>query len=137
MNFEIFKKFSKFQFSFLIFFFHFSEFCGIRNFTTLFPASIVEEKTCSPKPVVFVKTHKTGGTTITNMILRHAERNSMLVGLPIQDHWELAGYPATFDSRLIDPLAQQYQVFCHHFRFNENEIQKKVPDNSVYITIMR
>jgi hypothetical protein len=107
------------------------------TFTQKFLSSILDEETCSPSPVVFVKTHKTGGTTITNMILRHAERNNMLVGLPIQDHWELAGYPATFDSRLIDPLAPQYQVLCHHFRYNEEEIEKKVPTDSVYITIMR
>ena len=93
--------------------------------------------TASAKPVVFVKTHKTGGTTITNMILRHAERNNLLVGLPIQDHWELAGYPAKFDSRLIDPLNEKYDVLCHHFRFDESAIAPKVHDDSVYVTIMR
>lgn len=61
----------------------------------------------------------------------------MLVGLPIQDHWELAGYPATFDSRLIDPLAEKYQVLCHHFRYNEVQIEKKVPQDAAYVTIMR
>lgn len=61
----------------------------------------------------------------------------MLAGLPIQDHWELAGYPASFDSRLIDPLAKEYQVLCHHFRYNEEEIAKKVPSDAVYVTIMR
>ena len=70
-------------------------------------------------------------------VRRHAERNNMLVGLPIQDHWELAGYPATFDSRLIDPLAERYEVLCHHFRYNEAEIAKKVPENAAYVTIMR
>jgi len=108
-------------------------------FTPKFLSSIQEGsyEQCSPSPVVFVKTHKTGGTTITNMILRHAERNNMLVGLPIQDHWELAGYPATFDSRLIDPLAEKYQVLCHHFRYNEVQIEKKVPQDAAYVTIMR
>lgn len=108
------------------------------TFTPKFMSSIQEGgPQCSPSPVVFVKTHKTGGTTITNMILRHAERNNMLAGLPIQDHWELAGYPASFDSRLIDPLAKEYQVLCHHFRYNEEEIAKKVPSDAVYVTIMR
>ena len=93
------------------------------TFTDAFEDSILPSNgtnTCSAKPVVFVKTHKTGGTTITNMILRHAERNNLLVGLPIQDHWELAGYPAKFDSRLIDPLNEKYDVLCHHFRFDES-----------------
>lgn len=108
------------------------------SFSAKFLSSISENRAqCSPSPVVFVKTHKTGGTTITNMILRHAERNQMLVGLPIQDHWELAGYPASFDSRLIDPLTSEYQVLCHHFRYNEEEIAKKVPSDAAYVTIMR
>jgi hypothetical protein len=110
------------------------------TFTDAFEDSILPSNgtnTCSAKPVVFVKTHKTGGTTITNMILRHAERNNLLVGLPIQDHWELAGYPAKFDSRLIDPLNEKYDVLCHHFRFDESAIAPKVHDDSVYVTIMR
>lgn len=109
------------------------------TFTEKFQNSILQGQyaQCKASPVVFVKTHKTGGTTITNMILRHAERNNLLVGLPIQDHWELAGYPATFDSRLIDPLTEKYDVLCHHFRYDEQEISKKVADDATYVTIMR
>ncbi|CAG5105414.1 Oidioi.mRNA.OKI2018_I69.chr1.g2111.t2.cds [Oikopleura dioica] len=108
------------------------------SFTKKFEDMVSGERdTCQPDPVVFVKTHKTGGTTITNMILRHAERNSMLVGLPIQDHWELAGYPVSFDQRLVDPVAEKYDVLCHHFRFNYEEIEKKMHDNAAYVTIMR
>jgi hypothetical protein len=110
------------------------------HFTPAFENSIIPRNStnqCSASPVVFVKTHKTGGTTITNMILRHAERNNLLVGLPIQDHWELAGYPAKFDSRLIDPLNEKYDVLCHHFRFNEELIAPKVNDLASYVTIMR
>lgn len=108
------------------------------SFTKKFEDMVAGDKmTCQPEPVVFVKTHKTGGTTITNMILRHAERNSMLVGLPIQDHWELAGYPVSFDQRLVDPVAPKYDVLCHHFRFNHDEIEKKMNDNAAFVTIMR
>ena len=92
---------------------------------------------CEASPVVFVKTHKTAGTTITNMILRHAERNNLLVGLPIQDHWELAGYPAKFDSRLVDPQTEKYDVLCHHFRYDEQNIAAKVNPEAAYVTIMR
>jgi len=61
----------------------------------------------------------------------------MLVGLPIQDHWELAGYPVSFDQRLVDPVAPKYDVLCHHFRFNHDEIEKKMNDNAAFVTIMR
>lgn len=92
---------------------------------------------CKASPVVFVKTHKTAGTTITNMILRHAERNNLLVGLPIQDHWELAGYPAKFDARLVDPQLEKYDVLCHHFRYDEKLIAPKITEGAAYVTIMR
>ena len=32
--------------------------------------------------MVFVKTHKTGGTTITNMILRHGSKSAKIPSLP-------------------------------------------------------
>jgi len=108
-------------------------------FTDKFEAAIARNgsQQCGASPVVFVKTHKTAGTTITNMILRHAERNNLLVGLPIQDHWELAGYPAKFDARLVDPQTEKYDVLCHHFRYDEKRIAAKVADNAAYVTIMR
>ena len=92
---------------------------------------------CKPQPVVFLKTHKTGGTTLTNILLRHALNNNLLAGVPIRDHWELAGYPAEFDDRLINPIAEKYDVLCHHFRFNEEKVMAKVNDDSSYITLMR
>ena len=66
------------------------------------------------------KTHKTGGTTLTNVLLRYAEKHHLVTGLPFGDHWELAGYPAKFDKQLIDPILPKYNMMCHHFR-NEFE----------------
>ena len=51
-----------------------------------------DKKNCFSSDVVFAKTHKTGGTTVTNMLLRHAEKHQLSVGLPIEHRWELAGY---------------------------------------------
>ena len=66
------------------------------------------------------KTHKTGGTTLTNVLLRYAEKHHLVTGLPFGDHWELAGYPAKFDKQLIDPILPKYNMMCHHFR---NELE--------------
>lgn len=95
-------------------------------------------KTCKPEEnIVFAKTHKTGGTTITNMLLRHAEKQQLNVGLPVEYHWELAGYPANFDSRLITPKADNYNILCHHMRFDKKKIEQIVDPNSKYFTILR
>ena len=68
---------------------------------------------------VVKQTHKTGGTTLTNILLRYAEKHRLVTGLPFGVHWELAGYPAKFDRSLIDPVLGKYNMLCHHFRLFE------------------
>ena len=93
---------------------------------------------CKPSNnVVFAKTHKTGGTTITNMLLRHAEKQKLNVALPVEYHWELAGYPAPFEEQLITPKQPQYDVMCHHMRFDKSKIEKMVNPLTDYFTILR
>ena len=109
------------------------------------PKSMVEmfqknsdESTCQPsKNMVFAKTHKTGGTTVTNMLLRHAEKYNLDVALPIEYHWELGGYPANFDTELVTPKQQHYNLIAHHMRFNKTAIKNLVNPTSDYFTILR
>ena len=61
---------------------------------------------CPKRPIVFLKTHKTASTSLTNIVLRWAEKNKFLVGLPPPKKWELGGYPAPFDPNLVDPAAK-------------------------------
>lgn len=88
------------------------------------------------KNVVFTKTHKTGGTTLTNILLRYAEKHHLITGLPFGDHWELAGYPAPFDKTLIDPILPKYNMMCHHFRYSP-EIRESTYSDHVFITMLR
>lgn len=87
--------------------------------------------------MVFAKTHKTGGTTVTNMLLRHAEKYNLDVALPIEYHWELGGYPANFDKQLVTPKQQHYNLIAHHMRFNKTAIKDLVNPTSDYFTILR
>lgn len=97
-----------------------------------------EQGQCKPSNnVVFAKTHKTGGTTITNMLLRHAEKQKLNVALPVEYHWELAGYPAPFEEKLITPKQPNYDVMCHHMRFDKSKIEKMVNPLTDYFTILR
>merc|ERR1712110_799211 len=107
-----------------------------RNVSLNYRSSTIN--TCSPSEnIVFVKTHKTGGTTVTNMLLRYAEKAKLDVGLPIAYHWEMAGYPSTFDSRLIDPKMSNYNVLCHHMKFNKEKVKKIMSASAEYVTILR
>lgn len=86
--------------------------------------------------VVFTKTHKTGGTTLTNILLRYAEKHHLITGLPFGDHWELAGYPGKFDRHLIDPILPKYNMMCHHFRYSPEIKESTYPDHA-FITMLR
>lgn len=87
--------------------------------------------------VVFLKTHKTGSSTMSNIMLRFADSHNLTVALPLKDHWELGGYPAYIDKRLIDPTLPKYNIIGHHFRFNIDNLREIMPDNTRYITIIR
>ncbi|CBY18636.1 unnamed protein product [Oikopleura dioica] len=86
--------------------------------------------------LVFTKTHKTGGTTLTNILLRYAEKHHLVTGLPFGSHWELAGYPGLFDTELIDPILPKYNLMCHHFRYGP-DVKKVTHPDHVFITMLR
>merc|ERR1712226_1080701 len=87
--------------------------------------------------VVFLKTHKTGSSTMSNIMLRYADTHNLTVGLPLEGKWELGGYPAYIDRRLIDPQLPTYNILGHHFRFNIEKLREFMPVDTKYITILR
>lgn len=103
--------------------------------------SVVPESstpTCEPiKGIVFLKTHKTGSSTMTNIIMRHADKYNRTIGLPLQDKWELGGYPSKIDKRLIQPKLDQYEVLSHHFRLDLPNMPNIVKPGTKTITIIR
>ena len=97
-----------------------------------------QEQTCEPiKGIVFLKTHKTGSSTMTNIIMRHADKYNRTIGLPLQDKWELGGYPSKIDKRLIQPPLDSYEVLSHHFRLDLPNMPNIVKPGTKAITIIR
>jgi len=95
---------------------------------------------CSAGPslnVAFLKTHKTGSSTMSNIMLRFADVHNLTVGLPLEGKWELGGYPAYIDSQLIDPRLTKYNVLGHHFRYNRGKLDQFMYPDTKYITIIR
>ena len=93
---------------------------------------------CSPiKHVTFVRNQRAGGACITNLLLQHAERERLIVALPLQDHWELGGFPAKIRSTLIDPQLPKYDVFVHPFRYERSQLQRFAKYDAKQITILR
>ncbi|XP_072315664.1 galactose-3-O-sulfotransferase 3-like [Eucyclogobius newberryi] len=100
-----------------------------------------EERTCfindsRPKHtnVAFLKTHKTGSSTMLNILFRFAERHNLTVALPKGAQF---AYPNLFTSDLVDPYTKPPNIITNHMRFNKKELEKLMPPDTVYITIMR
>lgn len=93
--------------------------------------------TCTPKKnIFFMKTHKTASTTVQNILLRYADKNDLFVGL---QKVPMFGYlqGKTFQKDFILPSTRDINMICHHLRLNVSEIRASMPNDTVFITILR
>ncbi|XP_063305739.1 galactose-3-O-sulfotransferase 4 [Pelobates fuscus] len=110
-----------------------------QNPSVLRPVSSTPSQTCLPKRhIVFLKTHKTAGSTILNILHRYGDRNGLIFAMPFKYQFS---YPNLFHSRRVKgystPNRPSYDILCHHMRFNLPEVRKVMPSDSVYFTILR
>eukprot|EP00045_Choanoeca_perplexa_P014678 m.174770 g.174770 ORF g.174770 m.174770 type:complete len:1183 (-) comp16756_c0_seq1:120-3668(-) len=95
---------------------------------------------CAPQTkIVYVKTHKTGSSTLTNIFHRYAEKHHLKVALPKGNTFlgwpRSAGIPKSYVP--LPNSEGNYDVFCSaHTRYNHDYIADIVP-NANHITILR
>lgn len=87
--------------------------------------------------LVFLKTHKTASSTMQNLLFRFAERHNLTVALPIPSCDHQFCYPRTFTTHFVHPHTLPANIVTNHMRFNKAELQRMMPNNTTYITIMR
>ncbi|XP_055051308.1 galactose-3-O-sulfotransferase 3 isoform X2 [Misgurnus anguillicaudatus] len=87
--------------------------------------------------VAFLKTHKTASSTVQNILFRFAERNNLTVALPVTSCAHQFCYPRTFSSRFVHPHTTPPDIITNHLRFSRAEIRRLMPNNTIYITILR
>ncbi|KAL0970127.1 hypothetical protein UPYG_G00237520 [Umbra pygmaea] len=87
--------------------------------------------------VVFLKTHKTASTTMQNLLFRFAERNNLTVALPVQACGHQFCYPRSFSTHLVHPHTVPPNMITNHMRFNRAEMQRLMPNDTIYVTILR
>lgn len=87
--------------------------------------------------VVFLKTHKTASSTVQNIFFRFAERNNLTVALPVTPCDHQFCYPRTFTSHFVHPHTMPPNIVTSHLRFSRSELQRIMPNNTIYITILR
>lgn len=98
------------------------------------PASRLKPKHTN---VAFLKTHKTASSTMQNLLFRFAQRNNLTVALPVQSCGHQFCYPHTFSAHFVHPHTLPPNIITNHMRFNKAELQRLMPKNTIYITIMR
>lgn len=93
---------------------------------------------CHPRQhVVFLKTHKTGGSSVVNLLHRFGEGRGLRFALP---HGYQFGYPEKFRAERVkgySPGGPPFDIICHHMRFDLAEVQKVMPNDSFYFSIVR
>ncbi|EDQ89007.1 uncharacterized protein MONBRDRAFT_25794 [Monosiga brevicollis MX1] len=89
--------------------------------------------------VVYVKTHKTGSSTLTNIFHRYAEKHHLRTVLPKGNTFlgwpRSAGIPTSYVE--LPNTRDGYDMFCSaHTRYHREYISQIVPD-AHYVTILR
>ncbi|XP_067051347.1 galactosylceramide sulfotransferase-like isoform X2 [Acropora muricata] len=99
-----------------------------------------DEMKCQPhNKIAFLKTHKTGSSTLTNILNRYADLNELIIALPRQSLYRF-GWPGYFRWSSVDLLrlnGQPASILCNHARYRRQEMDIIMHNNTKYITILR
>ena len=84
--------------------------------------------------IVFLKTHKTGSSTVTNILFRYGDKRILTFVL---GHHHL-GWPSRFLASRTLSLSRQPNILCSHTRFKKKPMNWLFPpESSKYVTILR
>lgn len=94
---------------------------------------------CQPHThIMFLKTHKTASSTVLNMLYRFGEERNLRFALPLG--YQL-GYPLPFNAHRVKgyrgPRAMEFHIMGNHMRFNKLEVEKVMPADTFYFSIIR
>ncbi|KAM4637213.1 LOW QUALITY PROTEIN: galactose-3-O-sulfotransferase 4-like [Amazona ochrocephala] len=93
---------------------------------------------CPPRThVAFLKTHKAGGSSVLNVLHRFGQRRRLRFALPRRYQF---GYPRPFRAERVKgfgPRAPPFDIICHHMRFDRREVQRVMPNDTFYFSIIR
>ncbi|XP_019633879.1 PREDICTED: galactosylceramide sulfotransferase-like [Branchiostoma belcheri] len=100
---------------------------------------------CQPKSnVVFLKTHKTASSTVQNILMRYGLARNLTFVLPYSSHILSTNIRFSKSAVLQERLhgdrhgnRTAYNILCHHTRFQYDNIRDLMPDDTLYVTIVR
>ena len=93
---------------------------------------------CQPKDsVLFLKTHKTGSSTITNILNRYGDFHNLTFALPHDGFYNFF-WPLSFEKSFIADLqGKKPHILCNHARWNKQTMKELMRRDTVFITILR
>lgn len=102
-----------------------------------FSGKDVHSKKCTPKKnIIFVKTHKTASTTVQNILIRKGIKLGAIFVLPRSEN--IICQKHRFRHTMVtQPTNFSYNMMIHHARFNYEEMKKIMPNDTLFITILR
>ncbi|XP_031441276.1 galactose-3-O-sulfotransferase 4 isoform X2 [Clupea harengus] len=94
---------------------------------------------CRPHThVMFLKTHKTASSTVLNMLYRFGEERGLRFALPLGYQF---GYPLLFNAHRVKgyrgPRVLEFNIIGNHMRYNKPEVEKVMPADTFYFSIVR
>ena len=103
-------------------------------------------KNCSPKSnIVFLKTHKCASSAIQNIFLRYAFDHDLILVLPPRKNY--LGHPLKFRRQMALPPPKKFRngtkadrkfnIFTFHTRFDYDQISSIMPNETIWVTIIR
>lgn len=87
--------------------------------------------------ILFLKTHKTASSTMQNLLFRFAERHNLTVGLPVLACGHQFCYPRAFSAHHVHLRNLTPNIITNHMRFNRAELRRLMPNDTLYVTILR
>ncbi|XP_037544383.1 galactose-3-O-sulfotransferase 3-like [Nematolebias whitei] len=87
--------------------------------------------------IVFLKTHKTASSTLQNILFRFTENNNLKMAMPVLRCDVQFCYPQFFSSKFVQPETLPANMITSHMRFNKTALQRLMPNDTIYITILR
>ncbi|KAF8790992.1 Galactose-3-O-sulfotransferase 3 like protein [Argiope bruennichi] len=96
---------------------------------------------CMPRHnIVFLKTHKCASTSVQNILMRYAHQRNLTIVVPVFPKNHYFSLTRPFRKEMVAGAPWEnlgYNILCHHMVFNKAVIEKVMPKDSVYISIVR
>ncbi|XP_076809535.1 galactose-3-O-sulfotransferase 2-like [Clavelina lepadiformis] len=88
--------------------------------------------------IFFMKTHKTAGSTVQNILVRYADQHDLFVGLSenadFRFHYSQGLF---FRTSFVRKTEKEINMLCHHMRFFKQQVMSIMPKDTMYFTILR